>query len=227
MEKLSHDESNCINKVPIFNNLTNDEMTEIGVITTHKKYKKYETIYLAGEKSGRLYVINNGKVKITRISAESGKEQIIRILEPGDFMGELSLFNSSPLESNAETLEQTSICIIEGNKLKNIINKHPNIAIKILEAISDRLKKAENLIESLGLYDVEQRISNILLEMAGDSNIIKLKMTKKDLASHIGISRETLSRRLTSMEDVKIIKQKGQRNIYILNKEKLEEMAFK
>lgn len=226
MEKLAHIESNCINKVPIFNNLTNEEMEEVSNITTHKKYRKYETIYLAGEKSERLYVINSGKVKITRISAETGKEQIIRILEPGDFMGELSLFNSSILESNAETLEETSICIIEGNKLKNIINDYPDIAIKILEAISNRLKKAENLIESLGLHDVEQRIANILLDME-DNNIIKLKIAKKDLAAHIGISRETLSRRLTSMEDLNIIKQKGQRNIYILNREKLEEMAFK
>lgn len=225
MEKLSRYESNCINKVYIFKNLTSDELTEIAMITTHKKYRKYETIYLAGEKSQSLYVVNSGKVKITRIS-KTGKEQIIRILEPGDFTGELSLFNSIPLESNAETLEETSICIIEGNEFKKIISKYPNIAIKILEGISDRLKKAENLIESLGLHDVEQRIANKLLEMAQDKDIIKLKMTKRDLASHLGINRETLSRKLTSLENLEIIEQKGQRNIYILDREKLKEMAF-
>ncbi|NBI08202.1 Crp/Fnr family transcriptional regulator [Senegalia massiliensis] len=224
MEKINQEESNCIDKVPVFNNLTYDEMSEIAMITSHREYQKYETIYLAGEESQRLYVVNSGKVKITRIS-ESGKEQIIRVLEPGDFMGELSLFVPSPLESNAQTLEKTSVCIIEGNKLNQIIKKHPDIAIKILEEISTRLNDAENLIESLGLQDVEQRVANILLELSEGNNKINLKITKRDLASYIGVSRETLSRRLTDLQNKGIIEQEGQRKICILHREKLEDIA--
>ena len=76
----------CIARVPIFNNLTFEEMMEIASLTKHREYKKGETIYLVGEKLASLYVINEGKVKISKIS-ETGKEQIIRILGPGGIHG--------------------------------------------------------------------------------------------------------------------------------------------
>ena len=107
-------EKTCIEIVPIFNTLTYDEMVEIASITNSRKYEKGQMIYTAGDKGEKLYVIHKGKVKITRFS-EMGKEQIIRVLEPGDFMGELSLFAPSPLTDNAEALRDTSICIIDGN----------------------------------------------------------------------------------------------------------------
>ncbi|NLB89086.1 MAG: cyclic nucleotide-binding domain-containing protein, partial [Syntrophomonadaceae bacterium] len=93
----SHAERTCMHKVPIFSNLNEEEMQQIAEIITDREYKKGETIYLAGDLQESLYIINHGKVKIYKVS-ETGKEQIIRILNPGDFMGELSLFAHSPLD---------------------------------------------------------------------------------------------------------------------------------
>jgi CRP/FNR family transcriptional regulator, anaerobic regulatory protein len=217
-------EKSCIDRVPIFGNLTFEEKAEISRITINKEYKKGETIYLAGDKGERLYVIHRGKVKISRIS-EAGKEQIIRILGPGDFMGELSLFIHSPLDSNAEALEVTTVCTIDGNTLNQIINKNPSIAVKIIEELSKRLQNAENLIESLGLHDVEQRVAKAILEMSNNKDEIVLQVSKKDFASHIGISQETLSRKLSLFQDAEWIKQIGHRKILILDKKALENAA--
>lgn len=217
-------EKNCITSVPIFANLTHDEMMEIAMITMSREYQKGENIYLAGKKHERLYVIHRGRVKITKIS-EAGKEQIIRVLGPGDFMGELSLFISSPLNSNAEALEPTTVCIIEGDKLSHIINKSPAIAIKIIEELSIRLQGAENLIESLGLHDVEQRVADALLKMANDKGEVILSMSKRDLASHIAMSQETLSRKLSYFQEMGWIEQMGHRKISILDEEKLNTIA--
>ncbi len=74
-------------------------------------------VYMAGDRREKLFVIHKGKVKISRISP-TGKEQVIRILGPGDFMGELSLFVHGPLNDNAEVLEDTTVCVIDGEKLK-------------------------------------------------------------------------------------------------------------
>lgn len=94
----------CIEKVPIFNSLSRDEMQEIAGITSQKTYEKGEMIYMAGDKGEKLQVIHTGKVKIFRLS-DSGKEQVIRVLGPGDFMGELSLFSANPRLDNGEALE--------------------------------------------------------------------------------------------------------------------------
>ncbi|NLY76909.1 MAG: Crp/Fnr family transcriptional regulator [Tissierellia bacterium] len=211
----------CIQMVPIFSTLTYDEMMEVASITISKTYQKGEMVYIAGEKQKKLYVIHKGKVKITRISA-SGKEQVISIIGPGDFMGELSLFNDEPITNNAEALEDTTVCIIDGDKLKEIMGKYPTIAFKVLEELSTRLKKAENLIEKLGASDVETRIVQTLLDLADEKGEINLDISKRDLASYMGMSQETLSRKLSYFQDRGLIKQIGHRKIVILDRESLE-----
>lgn len=214
----------CIENVPIFSSLTKEEMLDVSMTATHRKYNKGETIYLEGELSEKLFVINIGKVKISKLS-EDGKEQIIRILQVGDFMGELSLFTNSTLKNNAEAIEGTTMCIIDSEKINDLIEKRPSIALKIMKELSMRLEKTESLIESLGLRDVEQRAADILLRMADENNVINLSVSKKDLAAHIGMSQETLSRKLTNFQEKGLIRQEGQRKIIILNREALEDIG--
>ena len=197
-------------------------MMEVARITSERTYEKGQMIYMAGDKGEKLYVIHEGKVKISRLS-ESGKEQVIRILEPGDFMGELALFSSYPLTDNAETLERATVCIIDGLAIKDLMSKYPTIALKVLEELSQRLEKTENLIENISLYGVEQRLVDTLLELANSKGEIVLKMSRKDLASHLGMSRETLSRKLSAFQDMGLIELIGHKKIVILNKEALME----
>lgn len=193
---------------------------EIASIIKEKTYKKGELIYMAGDKGEKLYVIHTGRVKINRFT-KSGKEQVIRILGTGEFMGELSLFSSVNMRDNAEALEDTSMCVIDGEKLKGIMRKYPDISFKIIEEISKRLEKAEELIENISLSSVEKRISQTLLNMAGEGKEINLKMRKGDLASQMGMSQETLSRKLSAFQELGIISLVGHRGIIIENKEAL------
>lgn len=137
-------------------------------------------------------------------------------------MGELSLFTHTPLNNNAEALESTTVCIVDGKQFEALIKRRPSIALKILKEMSIRLEKAENQIQALTVQDVEQRLAKALLTMADENNLVNLAISKKDLASHIGMSRETLSRKLTSFEKKGWIQQEGQRKIMILNREALE-----
>lgn len=213
---FSRDGKNCIEIVPIFSNLTYEEMMEVAGITTDKTYGKGEMIYMAGDKGEKLYVIHTGKVKITRITS-SGKEQVIRVLGPGEFMGELSIFSPIPLTDNGEALSNTVVCMIDGEKLKGLMMKHSGIAFKVMEELSKRLEKAENLIENINLQGVEKRLADTLIDMADEMGEVNLKMSKRDLASHIGMSQETLSRRLTIFQDMGIIKLIGHRKVIILD----------
>jgi len=217
-------EKSCIEMVPIFSSLTYEEMAEVAVITTNREFRKGEIIYLAGGKDHKLYVIHQGRVKISRIS-ETGKEQVIRVLGPGEFMGELSLFVDSPLNDNAEALETTRVCMVDGSRLKQMISENPGIALKIIEELSRRLLNAENLIESLGLQDVEQRVADALIRISDGKDVINLSISKRDLASHIGITQEILSRKLTAFQDLGWIKQEGQRRIIILDRNSLNQKS--
>lgn len=104
----------CISLVPIFNHLQREEMQEI-VATTHTRhYERNEEIYGAGDRSAHLYIVHRGRVKIFRLS-ESGKEQLIRILEPGDFIGELAPFSEAVFDHFAVAMEKTELCIMRRN----------------------------------------------------------------------------------------------------------------
>lgn len=215
---------NCIEMVPIFSNLTNEEMLEIAAIAKAQTFKKGELVYMAGEQGGTLYVSHTGRVKIFRLNA-NGKEQVIRVIEPGEFMGELSLFSSLPMTDNAEALETSTMCLIKGSKLKELMKKYPSIAFKVMEELSRRLEKAEALIETLNLNTVEQRLAQALLTMSGGEQEVELKMTKGDFASQLGMSQETLSRKLAAFQERGFIAMKG-RKIKLRDRKGLEELSF-
>ena len=211
----------CIAIVPIFSGLTPAEMLEIAAITRERTVEKGEIIYSAGDRVKRLYVLHTGRVKISRLSP-TGKEQVIRVLGPGEFMGELSLLSSQPMTDNSEALERTTMCLIEGDLLKELMAKYPMIAFKIMEEMSRRLENAENLIEDINLHTVDYRLAQALLRMANKQQIVQLTMTKGDFASQIGMSQETLSRKLAAFTDQGLIRQVGRRKIILLDPDGLD-----
>jgi len=188
--------------------------------SNQKRFKKGEIIFTPGDSFDDLFVVNKGMVKISKVSS-LGKEQILRILKPGDFMGELALFSKSILNNTAEALEQTEICIIQGNKIRQLLIQNPEMAIKFLQKYTERIEETEELIEQIGLRDVEQRIANYLLIEIENNQIINnngkyeitLPVSKGDLAALIGTTQETLSRKLSLFQDNGWINLKGQRII--------------
>jgi CRP/FNR family transcriptional regulator len=215
---------NCIEIVPIFSNLSEDEMLEIANITTEAHFDKGSYVYMANDLGGKLYVLHKGRIKISRINL-NGKEQVLRIVEPGEFMGELTLLSNTPLMDNAEVLEKSVMCLIDGSKLKVLMNKYPSIAFKVLEVLSKRLEQAESMIEKINHNTVEQRLALALLDLMDHKQEINLNMTKGDFASSIGMSQETLSRRLTVLQDEQIIELVGHRKIIIKDINRLRKIS--
>ncbi|WP_235793159.1 Crp/Fnr family transcriptional regulator [Virgibacillus salidurans] len=217
----------CVSKVPFFNHLDDDEMLKIAEKSRHKDFKKGESIYREGDPLEYLYIVHKGRVKIYQIF-ESGKEQLLRILDPGEFMGELALFTEKTLDSYAEAMKDTNICTIHRDDMQDLMKDYPTIAVKILEQFSNRLDNTEKLVGQLSSKDVESRTAGYLLDLADKNNTVEivLPMSKKDLASYLGTTQETISRKLSSLQTTGLIEQKGNRNIKILNKDALSDVAF-
>lgn len=212
----------CISHVPIFDSLSDAEKHEVAHIASSRSFLKGETIYRAGDEAGTLYVLYTGKVRLYRLTL-SGKEQTGRIIGPGDFMGELSLFSSLPLQDYAQAVENCVMCVLKGAQLKEIMAKYPMIAFKIMDELSRRLERAENRIEVISLSSVNQRLASTLLELSRDQAEFTLSVSKGDFASQLGMSQETLSRRLSAWQDAGILRMKGHRGFIILNREALED----
>lgn len=215
--------ASCVELVPVFRNLSQEQMLEVAAITSEKVFRKGEIIYGAGDKHDELYIIHEGAVKISRLSPD-GKEQVIRVVEPGEFMGELSMFSNLPTADYAETLAESRMCTIQGPQLRKLMVKYPSIALSIIQELSERLEKAENVIENINLYSVERRLARLLISMMNDRQEVRLSMTRGDFASQIGVSQETLSRKLTAFQEMGLIKQVDRRRIMILNPPRLEEL---
>ena len=215
----------CIEHVPIFASLSREERLEIVEIASARSFEKGETVYRAGDEGGTLFVLHTGRAKLFRLNA-NGKEQVLRLVEPGEFMGELSLFSSLPLTDNAQALEETTMCVLQGERLKELMAKYPSIAFKVMDELSRRLEKAENRIEDISLSSVGKRVVGALLELSEGKQEILLPMTKGDLASHLGMSQETLSRKLAALQEEGLILLKGHRKIVIKNKSELEKISL-
>lgn len=215
--------NSCVSLVPIFNHLREEQMDEIMKTAKSVTYKRGEIIYQAGSQSDSLYIVNKGKIRIYRLS-DSGKEQLVRILNPGDFTGELALFNEALHESFAEAMVETQVCMIKRSELQEFLLKYPSISLKILAEFSKRLEQSEKQTTRFATEKVETRLALFLaecLDSGAQTMEIVLPMSKKDLASYLGTTPETISRKLTDLEESGYIKQKSNKNIEIIDLDEL------
>ena len=219
----------CASKVPIFENLNNEELLEIVNTINHKEYKKGDVIFTEGNEAKTLYFINEGKIKLYKYTKD-GKEQILHVLSEGDFFGELDLIKPSKYGFNASSIVNSKICTLSKDEMRNIMMKNPEIGIKVLETIGERLSKVENLVQNLATNDVDSRMAYLLIDLmekygkAEEKNIsIKLPLSREEMANYIGVTRETISRKLKKFEDERLIKVIGVKNIVILDEDGLKD----
>lgn len=218
--KCSHCEADlCVSRVPIFNHLEKSFQEKIMQLSIAKEYKRDELIFNAGDVSDRLFIINVGKVKVFSLD-ESGKEHLINILNPGDYIGETSLFMNETQQNFASATMDTSMCTIRKDDLMRLLEEYPTIAIKILEEFAKRLDRSQTQAKWLGTNNASSRLTKYLIDnsfVVNDKLMTKLNMPRKDLANYLGMSAETLSRVFKSLEEKHVIKQISNKEIQILN----------
>ncbi len=188
----------------------------------HINFKKDEIIYGPGDESDTLYIVREGRVKIYRLSA-SGKEQLISFLNPGEFTGELSLFREGQYERFAEASMDTELCTIQRQDLQEFLIKYPTISLKLLEEFSNRIEESEKQQTRYATEKVETRIALFIAESLENeaATMVELPMSKKDLASYLGTTPETISRKLNELEEAGYIERLTNKKIKVLDLDRL------
>lgn len=218
----------CAARVPIFSSLGTEELKQIASLIVQKSYKKNELIIEEGSTPHNFMIVNKGKIKVYGYS-QDGKEQIMYILTPGDFFGERNLLHNRQADYNAQAMEDTVVCMIQREKFQELLFKFPGISIKIMDVLCGRLEKMESMFKKISPKDVDSRVNMVLLELSHKFGrrhekgiLVELPMNREELANYIGVARETVSRKISSLKDEGIIEILGNKKILILNEEALE-----
>lgn len=205
--------------IPLFSELTDDDLREILKLAMRQVYKKDNMVLIEEEIGSTMFIILDGRVKISRIS-DDGREVILSILSEGDFFGEMSILDGQNRSANVVTLDDSKIMIIRREDFLKMLHDYPQIAINLLKELAGRLRRSDAQIKSLSLQNATGKVASTLLRIADDSGKIHLGQVEiprlppqQDLANMAGTSRETISRVLKSLTKQGYLKKDGSRLI--------------
>lgn len=216
----------CASRVPIFQGLAPEELARFNDILTTNDYAPGTTIYSQGSAARVLCIVNSGAVKIYKTSPD-GREQVLRILGPGDFFGEAVLFSEATRSASAQALGETKICQLDKYRAEEIILGHQDIARKLIAALNIRLLRAEEQIEYLGTRTTQQRVAQLLVDLAREqeSTVITLPLSREGLASLTGMTVENFSRKLSQLQSQELISLQGRRKLVLKDLESLKQLT--
>lgn len=218
-----------LNEVSIFEDLADHDLEKLSKIMVVKHFSKGEMLFMEGDDGNSMYIIKSGKVKILNIS-EDGKEKIFSILSDGEFLGEMSLIDTETRSATAEAMENLETYIIYKSEFLEMLKGNFTIVMKILQALSKRIRTMNKKVEILTFKDVYCRFADALLELSEKYGVVSknyitlnIQLTHKDLANMLGITRETMTRLITKFKKDKIIDVEDKK-ILILDSAKLSEI---
>ena len=226
---MPDDIPSCAAGVPVFKMLSPADLAKVGGAMSHKHFRKGEVVASAGSTLDHLFVVARGRLNVVHTTA-GGREQVVRTLGPGEFLGEMALFYESVLEGDVVAVEETDACVLPKQAVQEVL-KNPAASLRLVEEMAKRLSTAEQLIADLGLREVGQRLAAELLRLAPSGEqgpqgaTVTVPVPWARLAAKLGTTPETLSRRLGTLADQGIIRQLGGRSILILNLDRLREIS--
>lgn len=213
----------CTSKISLFKPLSLEEQKELISKARHLNYKRGETIFYEYDIADKIIIIRYGKLKINRYSME-GKEYVLDILAEGDIYGEQNIFSGKAFETNAIALGECGLCLISLTDIQQLILKNPEIGIKILSMVGQKLSVANELVQLLSVNDAKARVAGFLLFRSNRIKGQTIELTRDDISAYINIRRETISRKLGELCKEGAVKLEGNRKIYVLNRDILRDI---
>jgi CRP/FNR family transcriptional regulator/CRP/FNR family cyclic AMP-dependent transcriptional regulator len=223
------DTKQALQNVPLFSDLDESELEQLASLCRHRSISKGNVIFYEDDPGTSCYIIVSGKVKIV-VNADDGREHILGVLQDNDFFGEMSLIDGEPRSASAVVVEDVQMLTIQRDEFLRLLRSNPDIALKLLVTLSQRLRTADRNMESLAFLSAPGRVARLLLELGKEHGektaegvTFTHNMTRQELASLAGTSRETLTRVLMDYQDRGIIHLDKNR-LTLKNEAKLREM---
>lgn len=217
------DEHLCVSLVPLFNHLDLENQRLINQVAVHKTFEKGEQIMVPGGAES-LAIVARGAMKVYQLSV-NGKEQLLRVVEPGGYEGENTIFGAINENLFVEALQKSEICMINKQDFQNLLVSFPQLSLKLLSLTASKITSLEQQSQFLMMERIEERLATYLVDLYKVSNNkqLTLPMKKKELAAFLGTTPETLSRKLKFLSDEGYLKM-NRNKIELLDVESLEEI---
>ncbi len=204
-----------LRRVHIFRGLPEDHLREVTEDFDILSVKGGETVLSQADESTDLYMVLRGGVRVTFLD-EEGNELILTNFNEGDFFGEMSLIDGKPRSATVVAEGDVILGVLKRERFLEAIKENPMIAIEILGALVERLRKADEMIESLAFLDVRERLVRLLVNTAeregerGEDGYYRIrKQTHKELAVRIGASREAITKALKALAEDQAVVERG------------------
>jgi CRP-like cAMP-binding protein len=165
-------------------------------------------ILLEGAESPGLLIVLSGSMKVCRISP-AGREQTLRIANPGDSLNDMSMFDGGVCPATVIAIEKSEVLIVPAPVFRELLARHSTIAVQLLQTFSKRLRQVTRLATDLTLMDVEGRVAKAIDLYTRASANDELGMSQSDLASIVGTRREVVARSLKDREERGAIVRRG------------------
>ncbi|WP_347902306.1 cAMP-activated global transcriptional regulator CRP [Pseudomonas purpurea] len=183
-----------------------------------KRYQAKSNIICAGDRSDTLFFIIKGSVTIL-IEDDDGREMIIAYLNPGDFFGELGLFEQAGQEQErsawVRAKVECEVAEISYSKFRELSQQDPDILYVLSGQIAQRLRNTTRKVGDLAFFDVTGRVARCLLELCKQPDAMthpdgmQIKVTRQEIGRIVGCSREMVGRVLKDLEERNLVDVKG------------------
>ena len=183
----------------LFEQLSPEEITRIESQSRMQTLPRKGLVYLPSDSSDAVFLLTKGRIKLYNLTSE-GKETVLAFIEPGELFGELSLLNPGQREEFAEAMSTSTIVMISGEVIRNLIESRPSLTIQLTRLMGLRRQRIERRLKSLLFRSNRERLVYLLLELAArygerseEGIALSIRLSHQELSSVIGSTRETVT----------------------------------
>lgn len=199
-----------LERVPLFADLSSEELTRISQVAVPRNYPARTRVFHEGDASDACYVVRRGELRVTR-EHSGGRAIALATLRPGDLFGELAMLDGEARSASVETLSEVDLLAVAAGDMRGLLAKNPQITVKLVTALTRRLREANERIATQSFQTVPGRVAGVLSQLVADAAPAKdphgvtIRMRQADLAQLAGTSRESVSRFLATLERAGVV----------------------
>jgi CRP/FNR family transcriptional regulator len=231
MAATAPDTAGLLANVPVFADLGPAELGRIAEVTVPRRFQAGQVVFREGDASDTCYVVSSGHARATR-SHTDGRSITLATFGPGDFFGELAMFDDERRSATVEAIDDVEACAILGGDMRRLLREHPDIAVKLVTTLGRRLRAANERLARQSFQTVQSRVAQVVARLVSDAqhegapgHEVPLKVTQSEIAELAGCSRESASRFLAVLERAGVIEQ-GRGRIVVHDPAALERYVF-
>jgi len=211
--QVKRDATRALRAIPLFSGVSDTDLESLSSLVIERRLPKHKTIVEEGAPGDYMYIICEGRVKVTKLSGD-GREKILELLESGDFFGEMSLLDDAPRSASVKALSEVRILALSRNDFLSLLKNSSDLALAVVQELTRRLRQIDEQASSLSFQRVKERTQGLLVRLAKTDSktagrALTQALTHQQIADMIGTSRETVTRAIKGLKDDGWLEQKG------------------